>query len=442
MPDLGSDGEGPVTLSGWLELLEARHGASICLGLERVSAVLATLGSGSGAVVIAVGGTNGKGSICAMLEAILRAEGYRVGCYTSPHLLRYNERVRIDGLEVGDEVLAAAFANVEAARGNVPLTYFEHGTLAAWQVFCAARLDVIILEVGLGGRLDAVNALDADCAIVSGVAMDHMDYLGDTREAIGFEKAGIFRAGCPAICGDPEPPQSLIEHARAVGAELWVCGRDFGFKGGHQQWSYWRNEVPSSAHRDTRINRGGLAYPALRGANQLFNAASVMAALDALRSRIPVSMQAIRQGLMRVELPGRFQVLPGQPQVVLDVAHNPQAAGVLADSLGELGFAPETWAVFGMLADKDVEGVAKRMSGRVDHWLPCSLPGPRGLDAGTLAGRLCAAGVERRKIAEGFATPAGAFAQARERAAANDRIVVFGSFLTVADVLAAIQDRR
>jgi len=423
-----------VALGDWLELLEARHGASICLGLERVSEALAALGASTGAVVITVGGTNGKGSICAMLEAILRAEGYRVGCYTSPHLLRYNERVRIDGVEADDEALAAAFADVERARGNIPLTYFEHGTLAAWKVFCASRLDVIILEVGLGGRLDATNAIDADCAIVSGVAMDHMAHLGDTREAIGFEKAGIFRAGRPAICGDPEPPQSLVEHARAIGAQLWVCGRDFGFDADRPQWRYWRRETPTQ-----RMNRGGLAYPALRGANQLFNAASAMAALDALRERIPVSMQAIRQGLMRVELPGRFQVLPGQPQVVLDVAHNPQAAGVLAGNLGEMGFAPETWAVFGMLADKDVEGVAAQMNARVDHWLPCSLPGPRGLEAGALVERLRAAGVKEGGIAEGFSKPADAFAHARECASANDRIIVFGSFLTVADVLTAVR---
>ncbi|MCL2644462.1 MAG: bifunctional tetrahydrofolate synthase/dihydrofolate synthase [Betaproteobacteria bacterium] len=439
MPDSQCQELLPATLSGWLELLEARHGASISLGLERVSKVLAALGSSSSAVVITVGGTNGKGSVCAMLEAVLRAEGYRVGCYTSPHLLRYNERVRVDGVEAADEVLAAAFADVEAVRGGVPLTYFEHGTLAAWKVFCAQRLDVIILEVGLGGRLDAVNAIDADCAIVSSVAVDHTDYLGDTREAIGFEKAGIFRAGRPAVCGDPQPPRSLVDYALMIGAELWVLGHDFGFNRNRQQWSYWRGGISPSAHRGAMLmKRGGLAYPALRGANQLFNAASVMTALDTLRERIPVSMQAIRQGLVQVELSGRFQVLPGRPQVVLDVAHNPQAAEVLAENLGELGFAPETWAVFGMLADKDVEGVAMNMNAHVDHWLPCTLSGPRGLDAGTLIGRLRAAGVEESKISKGHATPAAAFAQAQERAVVDDRIVVFGSFLTVADVLAAI----
>lgn len=440
MTDSGGYSKLPLALSGWLELLETRHGTSICLGLERVSEVLAALNARSGAAVIAVGGTNGKGSVCAMLEAILLAEGYRVGCYTSPHLLRYNERVRINGIEAGDEALAAAFADVEAARGNVSLTYFEHGTLAAWKLFCAAQLDAVILEVGLGGRLDAVNAIDLDCSVITGVAMDHMDYLGDTREAIGFEKAGIFRPGCPAICGDQNPPQSLVERARMIGAQLWVCGRDFGVDALRQQWSYWRSEALECCNAGIS-RRGGLAHPALRGTNQLFNAASAITALEALQPRLPVSMQAIRQGLMRVELPGRFQTLPGQPQVVLDVAHNPQAADVLAANLGQMGFAPETWVVFGILADKDVEGVAKRMNSRADHWLPCALPGSRGLDAETLIRRLLAAGVEESKIKEGFASPAAAFARARKRAAVNDRIVVFGSFLTVADVLAEIQNR-
>ncbi|MDR0564106.1 MAG: bifunctional tetrahydrofolate synthase/dihydrofolate synthase [Azoarcus sp.] len=438
MPDLCRNGL-PATLGGWLDLLDARHGASICLGLDRVLTVRDRLACNTGAAVITVGGTNGKGSVCAMLEAILCAEGYRVGSYTSPHLLRYNERVRVNGAEAGDEILAAAFAEVEAARGDVPLTWFEHGTLAAWKVFCDSKLDAVILEVGLGGRLDAVNVFDADCAIVTSVALDHMDYLGNTVEAIGFEKAGIFRAARPAIFGAPHPPQSLLDHAAATGAALWVCGRDFGFNGNKQQWDYWRFDAPPA--QGTLTRRGGLAYPALRGANQLFNAASVVTALDTLRQRLPVSMQSIRQGLMQVVLPGRFQVLPGQPAVVLDVAHNPQAAGVLAENLGAMGFYPETWAVFGMLADKDVEGVAGRIKNRIGHWLPCTLPGARGLDGSALAKRLCAAGVEESKIEAVFGSPAAAFAAVQERVASDDRIVTFGSFLTVADVLGAIRNR-
>ncbi len=428
----------PLTLEDWLVLLEQRHAQTIQLGLERVAAVRTRLGPDPDAVVITVGGTNGKGSCCAMLEAILLAEGYRVGCYTSPHLLRYNERVRLDGKDVTDASLIAGFAAVEAARGDTPLTYFEHGTLAAWSIFCAAKPEVIILEVGLGGRLDAVNVFEADCALVTSIALDHMEYLGSTRDAIGFEKAGIFRGGRPAVCGDPQPPAALLAHAAAIGAQLWVSGRDFGFGGDRQQWGYWRYPAPSV--QGALVKRGGLAYPALRGANQLLNAAAVMTVLDSLRDRIPVSMQAIREGLMLVDAPGRFQTLAGRPVVVLDVAHNPQAAGVLAENLGNMGFHPETWAVFGMLTDKDVEGVVALMNNRVDHWLLADLPGPRGLDAQELAQRMRAAGIEADMRCH--ASPQAAYAAAQQGAQEGDRIVVFGSFMTVADVLAAVKAAR
>jgi dihydrofolate synthase / folylpolyglutamate synthase len=430
--------ESPKTLEGWLARLERRSGLAIELGLERVAAVKDSLGLVTDAAVITVGGTNGKGSTCAMLEAILLAAGYRVGLYTSPHLLRYTERVRVGGAEVAEGELVAALDRVEAARGTTPLTYFEHGTLAAWCVFAEAALDVVILEVGLGGRLDAVNVFEPDCAIVTSVAMDHMDYLGDTREAIGFEKAGIFRSGKPAVCGDPQPPRSLVDHAIAIGAELWISGRDFGFGGDKQQWGYWRYETPPAAGR--LLRRGGLAYPALRGANQLLNAASVLTSLDCLKERLPVPMQAVRQGLMLVELAGRFQVLPGRPTVVLDVAHNPQAVGVLAENLGNMGYHPETWAVVGMLADKDVAGALRLIRGRVDHWLLASLPGPRGLSAEALAGRLAESGIEGD--VRTYSNPAAAFTAAQGAAGADDRIAVFGSFLTVADVLAVIQAQR
>lgn len=416
----------PESLDGWLGLLEARHGQSIQLGLDQVRAVRDALNLPQTCPVFTVGGTNGKGSTCALLEAVLLAAGYRVGLYTSPHLLRYNERVRIDGRDVEDAVLVDAFAEVERARGDIPLTYFEHGTLAAWVAFCRAGLEAIILEVGLGGRLDAVNVFEPDCAIVTSVAMDHMDYLGDNREAIGFEKAGIFRAGRPAICSDPQPPASLLAHAEAIGARLWVSGRDFGFSGDQNQWAFWT----AGGSR-----RGGLAYPSLRGMNQLLNAAAVMAACESVRDILPVPMQAIRQGFMLVELPGRFQVLPGRPSIVLDVAHNPQAAGVLNENLASMGFFPETWAVIGMLADKDVAGVVRLLRDRVDHWLVASLPGPRGLGAEKLAAILREVGVAG-DVAE-YVSPGSAYEVAVGRAAEGDRIVVFGSFLTVAEVMAA-----
>lgn len=429
----------PATLDAWLTTLEARAGAAqIQLGLERVAAVLSRLSVPRPPVVITVGGTNGKGSACAMLEAILKAAGYRVGCYTSPHLVRYNERVRVDGEMASDAQLVAAFNQVEAARKGVPLTYFEHGTLAAWWLFGQSALDAVILEVGLGGRLDAVNVIDADCAIVTSVAIDHVDFLGATREAIGFEKAGIFRPGCPAICGDPQPPATLIEHAETIGAQLWISGRDFGFGGDRQQWGYWRYTGPSRA--GALLRRGGLAYPALRGANQLLNASAVLTALEALRERLPVSMQAVRQGLMLVEIPGRFQVLPGRPTIVLDVAHNPQAAGVLAENLSNMGFYPETHVVIGMLADKDVAAVLKLLKPRADHWYFATLPGPRGLPAHELQ-RMWQE-ISGETSGKCFDSPAAALRAAREQADEGDRIVALGSFLVVADLLNEIAAER
>lgn len=421
----------PETLDGWLALLEARHDQQIQLGLERVEKVFRESGLDLSCPVFTVGGTNGKGSVCAMLEAILLAAGYRVGLYTSPHLLQYNERVRVNGREVDDAALVEGFARIERARAATPLTYFEHGTLAAMSVFEGSELDVVILEVGLGGRLDAVNVIDPDCAIVTSVAMDHMEYLGTSREAIGFEKAGIFRAGRPAICGDPIPPESLVNRATELGAELQISGRDFGFSGDRTQWAFWGRNG---------LKRGGPAYPALRGANQLLNAAAVIAALDAIKERLPVPMQAVRQGMMLVDLPGRFQILPGRPTVVLDVAHNPQAAGVLAENLSNMGFYPETWAVFGMLADKDVAGVVQRLGGRVDHWLVASPPGPRAKPAGELAEVVrSVSGCSDVRVCESVRD---AYEQAGKSAAEGDRIIAFGSFLTVAEVMKALRKQR
>jgi dihydrofolate synthase/folylpolyglutamate synthase len=414
-----------MTLREWLAHIERQHAQPIALGLDRVRLVKQALGQTQTCPVIIVGGTNGKGSTCAMLETILLRAGYRVGLYTSPHLLDYNERVRIDGRPASDAALCAGFEKVEASckKAEVPLTYFEYGTLAAWEVFAAAALDAIILEVGLGGRLDATNVYEPDCAIVTTVDLDHMDYLGPTREDIGFEKAGIFRPGRPAICGDARPPQRLIEHAQAIGADLQVFGRDFGAVRQDGQWQYWGRAGKKS----------GLAYPALRGARQTNNASCVLAALDALHERLPVAMQDIRRGLLEVEVAGRFQVLPGRPTVVLDVAHNPQAAGVLADNLGVMAFHPTTWAVIGMLRDKDIPGVVRAVRHRVDRWLPCTLEGPRAAASDELAAMLAAEGVA--EPLPRFDSPAAAMAFAQENAGENDRIVAFGSFLTVADVM-------
>jgi dihydrofolate synthase/folylpolyglutamate synthase len=412
------------TLAQWLDHAERLHPRAIDMGLERVVRVRDALGLAFAGPVFTVGGTNGKGSTCALLESILRAEGYRVGVYSSPHILKYNERVRVEGVQASDERLARAFERVEAARGATPLTYFEFGTLAAWEIFATTPLDVLVLEVGLGGRLDAVNAFDSDCAVVTSIGIDHVDYLGATREGIALEKAGIFRPGRPAICGDPDPPATLVGRARSIGADLQIFGRDFTCEGGRNQWTF----------RGRRGVRHGLAPPALRGMRQLANASCALAALDALQERLPVSMQAVRQGLALVELPGRFQVLPGRPAVVLDVAHNPQAAETLAQNLSEMGFFPETWAVIGMLKDKDIEGVCRALKGRVTRWHAASLAGPRAASADDVAGAIGRSGAGG--AVSRFDSPREAYLQAVGMAGENDRIAVFGSFLTVAEVMA------
>jgi dihydrofolate synthase / folylpolyglutamate synthase len=378
------------------------------------------------APVITVGGTNGKGSTCAMLEAILHAGGRRTGLYTSPHLVRYNERVRIGSVEAEDAALCEGFAAVEAARGAIALTYFEYGTLAALWLFARQRVEVAVLEVGLGGRLDAVNVIDADCAVLTSVDIDHVDYLGGTRESIGREKSGIFREGRPAVVAEPAPPRSVLE---APGRKLYF-GKDFGYQAAPGQWSYWG---PQS-------QRAGLAHPALRGAIQLRNAAAALCALDTLRRRIPVAMQDVRRGLAEVTLPGRFQVLPGRPQVVLDVAHNVEAARTLARNLESSGFAPETIAVCGMLSDKDVAGVIRELAPRFTRWHFCSLPGPRGAPAAQLEAALRAAG--STSPASCHASAGEAFASAASAAGENDKIVVFGSFLTVGETLAWLRHNK
>ena len=410
------------TLAEWLAYIERQHPKTIALGLERVSRVWKRMALAVQGPVVTVGGTNGKGSTCAMLEAMLRAGGYKTGLYTSPHLVAYNERVRIAGTQASDEALAESFAAVEAARGDVPLTYFEYGTLAALWLFSRLETEVMVLEVGLGGRLDAVNVLDADCAVLTSVGIDHVDYLGPDRESIGREKAGIFRDGRPAVVADPQPPQSVLA---APGRQL-LLGRDFGYVDQQTQWAYW-----GPAGR-----RAGLAHPALRGAMQLRNASAAMCALDALRERLPLAAQDMRRGLAEVTLPGRFQVVPGRPQVILDVAHNPQAAGVLAENLSSSGFAPETIAVCGMLRDKDIGGVLRAVAPRVTRWHLASLPGPRGASADELSSHLNDFPPEK------FASPAEAFAAALGRAGESDKIVVFGSFLTVGEVMGWLNNNK
>ncbi|MDI1260167.1 bifunctional tetrahydrofolate synthase/dihydrofolate synthase [Aquabacterium sp.] len=444
--DASHDLSRPTTLAGWLSHCERLHPVTIDLGLERVSQVwqrmAVTLGTPCGVsedeqenttapVVFTVAGTNGKGSTCAMIENILLSAGFKVGVYGSPHLVHFEERCRVRGLPVKADELLPHFAAVEDARGELALTYFEFTTLAIMRLLASAGLDAVVLEVGLGGRLDAVNVVDPDCAIITSIDLDHMEYLGPDREAIGREKAGILRAGRPAIVSDPQPPQSVLDHAQALGADLWLFSRDFNYSGDRQQWAW--------AGRHKRFN--GMAYPSLRGANQLLNASGALAALDALRHRLPVSAQAVRTGLATVELPGRFQIIPGQPTLILDVAHNPHAAATLAANLDQMGFSPQTHAVWGAMADKDLAGMVAKLTQVIDAWYCCELPTDRAASAAQLADVVRAISAQNTSLVRQqptittHADPMAGLHAALTAAGPTDRIVVFGSFFTVGGVL-------
>ncbi|MDR1968758.1 MAG: bifunctional tetrahydrofolate synthase/dihydrofolate synthase [Burkholderiaceae bacterium] len=415
-----------TTLDDWLAHCERLHPKTMELGLDRVRAVADRMGLRLDCPVFTVAGTNGKGSTVAMLEAILSQAGFRTGAYTSPHLVRFEERCRIRGESADAADLIAGFAAVERARGDVALTYFEFSTLAILDVLARAGLDAVVLEVGLGGRLDAVNVIDTDCAIITSIDIDHTELLGDTRELIGREKAGILRTGRPAVVSDSAPPQSVIDHALEIGADLWLPGRDYQYGGDRQQWA-WMGRGRRYA---------GLAHPALRGANQLVNAAGVLAALEAMRARLPVTAQAVRAGLALAALPGRFQIVPGQPALVLDVAHNPHAVAALALNLDAMGFYPATHAVFGAMADKDLAAMLQRMDALVDHWYFTDLPTPRAASGAALHALWQAQTRRQDATARVFDAPLQALHAAAARAGLTDRIIVFGSFYAVGGVLA------
>jgi dihydrofolate synthase/folylpolyglutamate synthase len=417
------------TLSDWLAHCEQLHPVAIDLGLERVRLVAERMQIRFDCPVITVAGTNGKGSTCVMLESILLQAGYRTGVYTSPHLVRFEERLRLLGEPVDATQLIAAFESVERARCQndveVSLTYFEFSTLAILDVMSRSGLDVVILEVGLGGRLDAVNIIEPDCAIITSIDLDHMALLGPDRESIGYEKAGIMRTGRPVVVSDPMPPQSVLDRALEVGADLWQVGRDFNVSGDRQQWAW--------AGRGRRYS--GMAYPALLGANQLVNAAGVLAALTALRERLPVTAQAVRNGFAFVELPGRFQIVPGQPALVLDVAHNPHAVAALTANLDAMGYFPTTHAIFGAMADKDVALMLARINPLVDKWYFTDLPTPRAESADALLLQWQAQNTRKDASAAVYADPQQALQAAISAADPADRIVVFGSFYTVGGIL-------
>jgi len=417
------------TLTDWLDHCERLHPKNIDMGLDRVRNVAERLGLRFQCPVITVAGTNGKGSTCAMLEAILGHAGYRTGVYTSPHLVHFQERLRLSGTPVDLDTLVEGFARVEHARcaGKEPvsMTYFEFSTLAILSVMVRAELDVAVLEVGLGGRLDAVNIIDPDCAVITSIDLDHMEFLGPNRETIGFEKAGIMRTGRPVVVSDPLPPQSVLDRAREVDADLWRFGVDFNFSGDKQQWA-WRG-------RDRRY--AGLAYPALRGANQLLNASGALAALAALHETLPVTAQAVRSGLSTVELPGRFQIVPGEPALVLDVAHNPHSVAALAANLDAMGFFPTTHAVFGAMADKDLALMLERINPIIDRWYFTDLPTARAQTGIALEAQWRGLNTRTDTQAQAFADPVQALRAAVAAANPADRIVVFGSFYTVGGVL-------
>lgn len=423
------------TLADWLSHLETAHSSGLIdMGLSRVGEVKNAMRLIPKCPVVVVAGTNGKGSVCAFLAQIYKETGFKAGVLTSPHLLKFNERIALNGEPVSDGMITAAFERIEAARGGVSLTYFEFNTLAAVDIFMREAVDVMILEVGLGGRLDAVNIFDADVAVVTSVDLDHQAFLGDTVEQVGYEKAGIFRSGRPAVCGQNPPPQSLVAHAEAVGAGLLLAGEDFSHaKLDNQQWSYRFHPRPAGGFSDRHSrNRNALPIPSLRGGYQLNNAACALTVVECLNDRLPIDIGSIKRGLLTVSNPGRFQVLPGRPLTVLDVGHNPHAARALRQNLLALPFAQKRTAVFSMLADKDIDSVLETVRDQFDEWYVAPLNLPRGMSAEQLARKLAAHDIGNVKQFENIAK---AYDSAVAAASENDRIVVFGSFHTVAEVM-------
>lgn len=412
------------TLGDWLRWQETLHPREIDLGLERVTAVADRMQVRQlPAQIITVAGTNGKGSTVTLLESILLSAGYHVGAYTSPHLLRYNERIRINGREADDADLCKAFDTIDRLRNPHSLTYFEFGTLAALWIMQQKQPDIVLLEAGLGGRLDAVNAVDTDIAIVTSIGIDHERWLGSDRDTIALEKAGILRREKPAICSDPAPPQRLREAATALGAHWYCLDEQFRFDRFEDVW-HWSGP-------DTRYE--SLPLPALSGAHQLRNAAGVLMALELLRDKFPVERKALEQGLQNVVLPGRCQFLRGVRDIVLDVAHNPQSAMQLAEVLEQQPTTGKTYAVLGMLEDKDIGEYTENLAAVVDHWCLAGLGGDRGLQSGELL-RRASTSINRDRISC-FPDVASAVRHAIRASAADDRIVICGSFHTVAEAM-------
>ena len=411
------------SLDQWLDYIDRIHPNTIEMGLERTEQVKQNLNLLPKCPIVSVTGTNGKGSVCAYLTAIYKEAGFKTGTLTSPHLLKFNERIAINAEAVTDDLIIQAFRAIEEARGDILLTYFEFNTLAAEWVFHQQQVDIMNLEVGLGGRLDAINVFDADCAILTNIDLDHQDYLGDTIEKIGYEKAGIFRTGKPAICGQTPAPQSVIAYCQEQDIPLYCLDSDFSCQDKENQWDFTFKDKA----------RTSLPLPTLRGAYQIRNASCALAAIECLNERIPVDVGAIKRGLLGAKNPGRFQIMPGKPFVVLDVAHNPHAARALVSNLTKLPFAPNKIAVFSMLADKDVDEVIHLCKNSFDAWYIAPLDSPRALNTESLAQKLKEKGITN---IHAFGSIVKAYEHALSEAQENDRITVFGSFFTVAEILA------
>ncbi|MBL1262390.1 bifunctional tetrahydrofolate synthase/dihydrofolate synthase [Candidatus Methylomicrobium oryzae] len=415
------------TLKDWLTWQESLHPLAIDMGLERAARVFAALDPDyRKPVTITVAGTNGKGSCVAYLETIYRAQGYRVGAYTSPHILRYNERIKIDGLPAADELICEAFARIEAVRDDTSLSYFEFSTLAALDIFSRRRVDIQILEVGMGGRLDAVNIIDPDVALISSIGIDHVDWLGQTREAIGAEKAGIFRAGIPAIVGDPEPPASLLQCAQNKNAKLFRIGKEFGYRKTANGW-HWRCADQSLEN---------LPPPSLKGEHQYRNAASAILAVRQLSPILPVDIAAIRQSLENVKLAGRFQLINDKIPFLLDVGHNPEAVKTLVEYLREHCRHYRVRALFSMMKDKDIKGVLELMNPLVYDWFFAPLTNPRAANEAQMRSIFEQCGISAAHF--GFQTFNEAFAAAKTQLQEGDLLLVFGSFFLVSDCLSAL----
>ncbi len=414
-----------ATLEEWLNWQETLHPSEIELGLERVDGVWHRLCSeGLSSTVITIAGTNGKGSSAAFLESILLAAGYSVGCYTSPHLLKYNERIRVNGQEATDQDICASFSRVDQARGDVSLTYFEFGTIAALDIFALGDLDVVILEVGLGGRLDAVNIIDPDVALITTIDIDHTDWLGNSRDEIALEKAGILRPGQPAVFGGINPPSSLLDRSSELGVDLSILGADFSYTSFDSGWS-WEG-------RDTSYDH--LPEPSLKGRFILQNGSAVLMVLELLRQRLVITEEAVATGILNLSIPGRFQVIPGEITVILDVAHNPAAAAELASNLGKMQGDGRNLALFSALADKDIAQIVAPLSGLIDRWYIGRLEAGRAADLDQMHGSMILAGVDA-SIIEGHKSMSQAAVKAMADAETHDRLIIFGSFYTVAEMM-------